>query len=226
MARDIRHPDLLELVYDGIDLNRFTKMPKADIRKTFALKPELPVIGNVAALSQQKDYFTFLDAVKLLLDAKIDASYIVFGDGPQKDELFAYARELGVFERVCFAGFRKDLSEFLPQLDILLFSSETEGLGSTVLDCYAAGVPVVSTNAGGIPEILEHQITGYLGRVKDAQSLADGVQFVLNNPQQAEEWVAKAKQYVQGFSKEETAKQTRRIYEDVKAQEKTNFAAK
>ena len=72
-------------------------------------------------------------------------------------------------------GFRKDIPKILPELDIFLFSSKTEGLGTSLLDAFACQVPVVATNAGGVPELIIHEKTGLLSPTKDPQSLAKNV---------------------------------------------------
>jgi glycosyltransferase involved in cell wall biosynthesis len=220
LQKDIRNKSLLRVVYDGIDVESFETPKGSVLRNEFDVPADVPVVANIAALTQQKDYFTFIDSVAILEKEGFHAAYFAFGDGYQREKILAYAEEKGLKNRIRFAGFRNDIRTILPEIDVLLFSSETEGLGTTILDCFAAGVPVVSTNAGGIPEIMVHLKTGWMGQVKDPRSLAEGVKIALTQPEIAANWVEEGKKRVQGFRRSITAKNTLDIYQEIKASEK------
>lgn len=217
---DIKRPEIMEVVYEGIDASKF-ELPAGNIlREEFQIKRSTPIIANVAALAPQKDYFTFIDTVKILVDEGIEAAFMAFGTGPQEAEIMDYAKKTGMDKHIIFAGFRTDIPAILPEIDLLLFSSETEGLGTTILDCYASEVPIVSTNAGGIPELIIHRKTGFLGHVKNPQSLAEGVKLVLNHPEEKELWIAGGKERLGLFTRDITAKNTLAAYQEIFAQEK------
>lgn len=217
---DIKRQELLQVVYEGIDPSKFV-LPAGDtLRKEFSIPASSPIIANVAALAPQKDYFTFIDTVKILVNDGLEATFMAFGNGPQEAEIMAYAKETGMDKYIYFAGFRTDIPQILPEIDLLLFSSETEGLGTTILDCYAAEVPIVSTNAGGIPELIIHKKTGYLGKVKDAESLASGVKLAIQNPEERMAWVNGGKERLKLFTRDITAKNTLAAYQEIIASEK------
>jgi len=217
---DIKRPEIMEVVYEGIDASKFLLPAGTFLRDEFKINRETPIIANVAALSQQKDYFTFIDTVKLLKEEGIEAAFMAFGSGPQEAEIMAYAHKTEMDKQIIFAGFRTDIPQILSEVDLLLFSSETEGLGTTILDCYAAEVPIVSTDAGGIPELIIHKKTGFLGKVKDPHSLAEGVKLALSNPTEREAWVQGGKERLKGFTRDITAKNTLAAYEEIIASEK------
>ncbi|HCS19501.1 MAG TPA: hypothetical protein DIW47_02875 [Bacteroidetes bacterium] len=220
LQKDIRNKGLLGVVYDGIDVDAFDDPGGGRLRSEFHLDPTIPIVANIAALTQQKDYFTFIDTVEILEKDGVKAAWFAFGEGAQREALEAYSMEKGLQEKIRFAGFRKDIRTIIPEIDVLLFSSETEGLGTTILDCFAAGVAVVSTDAGGIPEIMIHQQTGWMGKVKDPESLAEGVKIALTQPETKKEWIKGAKKRVQLFRRSLTAKKTLDIYQEIKASEK------
>ena len=83
-------------------------------------------------------------------------------------------------KNILLTGFRTDIFEVFPELDILLFTSKEEGLGTTVLDAFACEVPVVATAGGGIPEMVIHQKTGWLAAIGYAEQLAEGVEQILD----------------------------------------------
>lgn len=225
MANDIQNKDLLDVVYDGIDVHRFHHPKSTILRDEFKSRllsgeKDKVLIGNVAALTQQKDYFTFIDTAAKLQEKGVNATCFAIGDGKQKEELERYAKEKGLEEQLIFTGFRNDIPQILPELDVFLFSSETEGLGTSVLDAFAAGVPVVSTDAGGLPEIVHHLKNGFLAEVKNPEKLAEGVLMILNQPELATEWVKQAKIDVQAFSREKMAEQILNHYKQIIASEK------
>lgn len=220
LQKDIRNKSLLRVVYDGIDVDVFDKPGGTQLRNEFHLDPTIPIVANIAALTQQKDYFTFIDTIAILEQEGVIAAWFAFGDGAQKERLQAYTREKGLQDKIRFAGFRKDIRTIIPEIDVLLFSSETEGLGTTILDCFAAGVAVVSTDAGGIPEIMIHQKTGWMGKVKDPRSMADGVKIALTQADTKRQWIEEGKKRVQLFRRSITAKKTLDIYQEIKASEK------
>ena len=109
------------------------------------------------------------------------------GEGPLESELKDYSIKLGISDRVYFAGFRRDIPSILAQFDIFLLSSETEGLPLSVMEAFAAKVPVVATSAGGTGEAVINRETGMISPVKDAQALAANVLEVINAPHLAED---------------------------------------
>lgn len=220
LQKDIRDRSILRVVYDGIDVDGFDLQAAGILKKEYQLHTDTPIVANIAALTQQKDYFTFIDTVSILENLGVGAVYFAFGAGAQRQKILAYAEEKGLGDKIHFAGFRNDIRAILPEIDVLLFSSETEGLGTTILDCFAAGVAVVTTDAGGIPEIMIHQKTGWMGKVKDPRSLAEGVQIALSKPETAKGWIAEGKKRVQLFRRSITAKNTLNVYQEIKASEK------
>ncbi|MDX5320867.1 MAG: glycosyltransferase family 4 protein [Bacteroidota bacterium] len=220
MTKDLRNPQVLRVVYDGIDLNKFGEGKTRILREEYGIPEGMRIVANIAALTQQKDYFTFIDAASIVIHSGNQVKFLIIGDGKQRAQLEAYVSKKGLSPHILFTGFREDIPTIFPEIDVLLFSSETEGLGSTVLDALAAGVPVVSTNAGGIPEIIQHNVNGYLAPVKDPEELAKGVELVLHHPEIGQRWVEAGKQVVRSFSRENMAKGILRHYEEIIASEK------
>jgi glycosyltransferase involved in cell wall biosynthesis len=118
---------------------------------------------------------------------------------------------------VTFAGFRPDLQVLLPELDLFLFTSKEEGLGSSILDAYNCGVPVVATRAGGIPEIVEDGVTGLLAPIRDPAALAASVRRVLGDPALRARLVAGGARRAAELSVEAMTEATVAIYREVVA---------
>lgn len=213
-AVGIEDKSKLHTVYSGIDLSKFSPR-NGKLRKELGIPEDVPLIGNTSALADHKDYYTFLDACKRVLEVNNQLQFVVMGDGPLRDEIHAYAKKLGLDNKVIFTGYRKDIPDVLADLDVFLITSKTEGLGTSILDAFACRVPVIATAAGGIPELVEHKKTGLLCEVKDSEGIAKAVLQILNEKDLAKKLSVGAFQKVQRFSKKETAKLTLAHYEEV-----------
>jgi glycosyltransferase involved in cell wall biosynthesis len=214
-ARSLHHPGRCLTIYDGIDLSRFSTENQGILHRELGLPAERKLIANVAALAPHKDYYTFLDTAALLLQEELEATILIIGSGPMETELKAYAAQKGVADKVKFLGFRTDVPQILPELDVLLMTSKTEGLGSTILDAFASKVPVVATAAGGIPELVKHRQTGMLAPVGNAAELAAHVREVLAGKRLADSITETAFRQLPAFSKETTAAQTAAVYREL-----------
>lgn len=216
-SKSIKDKSKLVTIHSGIDLSKFNNKESRNIlREEYKIPSSTKIIGNVAAIADHKDYFTFVDTAKIIIkDKKLPCKFFIIGDGPLKNEIKKYIQHLGIENDVLMAGFRKDIPRILPGLDIFLITSKTEGLGTSVLDAFACKVPVIATNAGGIPEMIKHEETGMLSEVKDSGDLADNIQQILKNNELREELKEKAFLTLEKFKKETTARKTIEVYNDV-----------
>ena len=216
----LRSPELAVTVYDGIDLNRFaTSRNTGKLHAEFNLPPDLPLIGNVSALADQKDYFTFVNTAEHLLHQGLKAHFFIIGDGPMRGEIEDFVKQKELAAHITFTGFRNDVPDIMPELDAFLITSKTEGLGTTILDAFACRVPVVATKGGGIPEIVKEGKTGLLAEVADYKQLALNVNRILEDKALAGFLSGNAYQLLQDFRKENTARRTLEIYRSVLAEE-------
>jgi glycosyltransferase involved in cell wall biosynthesis len=130
--------------------------------RDFFPQPPRTIIGAAGRFSPEKGFDQLVDAAALVVQADPDVGFVVFGDGPLREDLVRKIAEKGLESKFILAGFRTDLERFLPHLDLLALSSFTEGLPVVVLEAFAAGVPVVATAVGGTPEVVTQGETGYL----------------------------------------------------------------
>ncbi|MBL4849459.1 MAG: glycosyltransferase family 4 protein [Planctomycetes bacterium] len=180
-------PEWITCVHSGIDLARIDDAPE----ETAKLRAELDVpdghklIGNVAALAGHKGQRYLIEAIPTILAQEPEVTFVIVGDGELKEELLAQADTLGVAERIRFTGFRTDVPSLLKAFDIFVMPSHMEGLGTSVLDALAARLPVVGTEAGGMPEILIEGETGLVCPIKDGPAIAKNVLRLLADPELA-----------------------------------------
>ncbi len=165
--------DRLTVVHSGIDPRRLQVDPIS--RMDLGMDDADPLIGNVAALVGHKDHHTLIDAMPHVLRALPNARLVIAGEGPLRHDIEHQIETLGLSAAVQLLGQREDVPNLLKTLDLFVMSSSEEGLGTTVLDAMAAGVPVVATAGGGIPEMVRDGETGLLSPVNNPRLLAENI---------------------------------------------------
>jgi glycosyltransferase involved in cell wall biosynthesis len=153
------------------------------------------IIGTIAALVEHKDPLTMVEAVARLRDLRgDDFAFLHFGDGPLLEQAKAKAEALGLVGTYHFMGFSPQVIDYLRIFQVFVMSSREEGLGSTVLDAFLEGVPVASTEAGGLKELVAGR--GLLAPVGDSATLASAMSRLLDETDLRADVVAKARAYV------------------------------
>ena len=168
-------------VHEGVQVDRIQALPAADVRKEFWLPPGSQTVGNVGALVAHKGQRYLVDAAPAIVRALPDTHILIFGEGELRPALTRHIKHLGLEHRVSLAGFRPDILSLLKGLDVFVMSSITEGLGTSILDAMAAARAVVGTAAGGIPEAVEHGVTGLLVPPHNAEALAGAILALLKD---------------------------------------------
>ncbi len=179
--------DKLRLVHSAIDPTRFTNLENNTFNEYDIAKDKMsgPILGNVAALAPHKDQATLIEAMPEVLTIYPDAHLLIAGEGKLRNELEKKITDMGLQDNIHLTGFIKDIPGFLKTLDVFILSSKEEGLGTSVLDAMACRVPVIATDAGGIPEMVRHHETGLLVPVGNTKMLAEAIIAVLQDPESA-----------------------------------------
>jgi len=170
-ARSLR----THVVYYGIDLERFSNARPA-------LELDGAVVGDVARLVPQKGLDVLIQAAPLVLERYPDTRFVVAGDGPARSDLERQITDAGLEDRFVLTGHRTDVPELLASFDIFVLPSRFEGLCYAVIEAQAAGLPIVATPVGGVPENVIDGETGILCEVDDPESLAAAVIALLDRP--------------------------------------------
>jgi glycosyltransferase involved in cell wall biosynthesis len=186
-------------------------------RSEFGFGPEHRIVGMVANLDHAvKGASYFVDALPLIVARVPEARFLVLGEGREKAALQARADELGVGDRVVFAGFRSDVHRLYPIMDVSVLTSLSEGLSITILESMSFGIPVVATAVGGNPELVRHGESGFLVPPKDLVSFVDAVVRVLGDPQLARRLGQEGRKIVErDFALETVAGRYAELYRDV-----------
>ncbi len=140
------------------------------------------VVGNIAALTPEKDHNTILYAAAEVRDAY----FIIFGSGVLMDKLQRTVYDLNLSDRVFLVGFKEDVEDFFAVFDVFVLPSLEEGLANVVIDAFHYHVPVVATPSGGLSELVIDGQTGMLIPVRNYKALAEKVSYILAHPEEAE----------------------------------------
>ena len=160
------------VIYAGIDTDLYAKPKKS--REELIAELGIPegafVVGWVARFVEIKNPLMMVKAGEIL-SGNPDYHFLMAGDGELFDEAVRYVRDRGLEQRFTFTGYRTDIPDLLPVMEVYCLTSKNEGLGRSILEAQAAGVPVIATEVGGVPEIVEHEFSGILIPSQDVTAL-------------------------------------------------------
>ena len=175
---------------------RSPSMPSSDVRKDLGIAPGTPVIGAVGGLRTQKAYDVLLGATATLAAEFPGLKVLIAGGGPEAQTLRHLTTELGLDESVSFLG-RWDprrIPDLLAGLDVAVNCSDYEGTPASIVEFMAAGLPVVATNVGGTPDVIEHGVHGLLIQPRDPTALAGAIADLLRDDERRAQMGARAKE--------------------------------
>ncbi len=174
--------DKVVTIRNGVDTESVrSRLTISEAKERLGIAPASVVMGAVGRLEAVKRLDIFLKAAQLISNHTRNADFVVAGDGSQRSALEQLARQLGIADRVHFLGHRDDAFDVLRALDILVLSSDHEGLPMVVLEALTLGVVVISRRVGGIPEVIDNQATGILVESESPSDLADACVRVLSD---------------------------------------------
>lgn len=201
VSKDLQHwllrtvgvnPDKVKQIYNGVDLEKFCP----GCRNSSALAPTAPtdffgddalVIGTVGRLAEVKDQCALVEAFGLLCQRRPQYGsrlrLVIVGDGPMAARIRDQVVKSGLSPRVWMTGARDDIPELMRMMDIFVLPSLGEGISNTILEAMASGLPVIATQVGGNPELIEEGVNGRLVPVGDASALAEALFDLIETPE-------------------------------------------
>ncbi|HKK87868.1 MAG TPA: glycosyltransferase family 4 protein [Saprospiraceae bacterium] len=204
----------LTTIHSCVDPQRFKNKSTGKLRKELGLSTNTPIVANIAALTPEKDYPTWLKAASIILKKRPECHFTAFGAGEEYlIKLNSFAQELKIKSQVHFMGHRTDLSELMSDVDVLMFTSKKEGLGTSILDAFCCDIPVVATNTGGIPELIQHGQTGLLAEIGASEEIASYVLDLLNQQSLRDKLTYNARESLKNFTCQNMARRIKRIYQ-------------
>ncbi|MCS7086447.1 MAG: N-acetyl-alpha-D-glucosaminyl L-malate synthase BshA [Bacteroidia bacterium] len=200
-----------------VDLNRFQPSSSSEGRRCFTGDdPHARVVmhvSNFRRVKRTKDVFEAFDLARRLTRR---ALYLVLvGDGPERDELERLVRKRGANDAVFFLGNQEAVEEILPKADVFLLPSEVESFGLSALEAMACGVPVVGSDAGGLPEVVKNGKEGFLCTVGDIESMARAIAVVVEDDERWRDFSQAARAKALAFAQEKIVPRYEKLYGDL-----------
>lgn len=212
-------PDKLFTIYNGLDFTpRTPAMTREEYWKSVGLKADenSVVVGIAARLNPVKDIATLVRGFALAHETCPNLRLLIAGDGEQMDMLKNLARELGVEEHVCFAGWVSDTDSFYNALDVNTLTSLSETFPYSLTEGARAGLPTVASRVGGVPYLIEHGVHGFLFEAGDAKALAHHLTALAQDPELRRHMGQRLYQRAkQDYSLESTLQRQLSIYEAI-----------
>lgn len=211
-------------IWNGVDCARFDGAEPT-------LRREIPnvrrsVVGMVARMVPYKGAPVLLRAARQVLAADPDVTFVFVGEGEARKDFERTAEELGIARNVFFAGVRKDMPGVYASLDVLVLPSAEEAMPMALLEGMSAGLPVIATPVGGVPELILPDKTGYLIPVRDAGALGAAILRLVRDPQLARVMGDAARRHIRSnFSLAATARKYLALYQDALAGRRSGCVA-
>lgn len=182
--------NIVPLGFDLAPLAGIDGAARAGARRDLGIAPERPVVMIVGRLTVIKQHELFLRVARLVHDTHPSALFVIVGDGELRDELEALTRRLGLEQHVRFLGWRKDLAAMYGAADVCVLTSRNEGTPVAAIEALAAGVPVVSTDVGGVRDVIDDPVLGASAPDNDVHALASHVRRMLSREMRTPDMIA------------------------------------
>lgn len=208
------------VIYNGIDLAPFTGADpdRAAVRQELGVGPGELLLLQVARLDYLKDHATAVRTLELVIRRRPEARLVLVGEGPERAAIEELVRQKGLTNSIRLLGLRGDVARLLRGADLFLLTSISEGIPLTVIEAMAAGLPVVATGVGGVPEVVQDGRTGLLAPAGDAAALAEHIDRLADEPSRQTEMGQLGRDRALAlFSEERMHAEYRRLYEEMLA---------
>jgi len=212
-------PEKIHLIMSGLDLSKFS-VSREDYRKERRRLMGLDgyqLIGIIARLSDVKGHDILIRAMPKIIRQKMHTKLLIVGEGKEEAGLKELVAKLGLNDYVYFYPVMNKTVEFLEIFDVFVMPSLQEGLGLSVMEAQACGLPVVASDVGGLPNLIEHGKTGLLVPSQDSDALAEAILDLLNDRKKALALGRAAREFIeQNFSAQTMGAKTIAVYEKLR----------
>ena len=206
----------IKVIPNFVDTRRFYQSNKEHFKKMLAPNGEriLSHVSNFRKVKRVEDVIRMFERVRKVLPSKL----LMIGDGPERQNAEDVCRNLSICGDIRFLGKQEQMDEILSIADLFVLPSQYESFGLSALEAMACGVPVISTNVGGIPEINIQGITGYLSDIGDVEDMAKNALSILQDDHTLQRFKDAALAQAKRFEKKDIIPLYEQLYEDVVAQ--------
>lgn len=203
----------IKVIYNFIDFDRFKPIDKNHFKKALSPNGE-PILTHVSNFRKVKRVDEVVKVFHKIYQ-EIPCKLLLIGDGPERRNVEETCRKIGLCHEVRFLGKQDAVEEILNISDLFILPSENESFGLAALEAMACRVPVISSNAGGLPEINIHGETGFLSDVGDVKTMGENALKILRNPEVLEKFKANALAQARRFDIKNILPQYEAYYEHI-----------
>jgi glycosyltransferase involved in cell wall biosynthesis len=210
----------MQVILNGVNVDHFVPglFDGREVRRALQIPNDSFVIGTIAVFRFQKRLDLWMEIAKEILNDLPNAHFIIVGDGPLKSLLIQKRKELGLEERIHFAGLQTEVRPYIAAFDIYMMSSIFEGLPIALLETMSSGCPVITTDAGGVKEVITQEVNGLLCDVDEPERLKDFAIQLANSAEKRKKLAAEGRRRIeQSFSMHTMVMQLERLYEETKS---------
>ena len=201
----------LTIIHNGIDIEKISFLSQEKAQKKLIGKVSPFVIGTIAEYTKNKGLVYLLKAIKNIKDQEIDIILIGSGENPEKEELQKFIKKHNL-KNINLIEFIDNAASYLKAFDIFILPSLKEGLPYTILEAMAAEIPIITTDVGGIPEIIKNDINGILIKPKNHKLIKEKILYLINNPEISKDLSQKSKNKIaKKFSLERMIQETKTL---------------
>jgi glycosyltransferase involved in cell wall biosynthesis len=213
----ITRPTKVQVIYNGIEPFAPKHIDKAtlDIINQHGLRKQDVIIGTVGSLNIQKDTTTLVRAMEKILKKLPKAKLVIVGSGPLRQKLEQLAKKLKIDQQVIFTGSLQGISGIIQLFTIFVLPSKSEAFGISILEAMRAGVPVIATRVGGIPEVVIANKNGILVDPGNPKLLSAAIMKLLNDKKLQNKLIAGGRETVKDFSVTRMAQATSKLYKEL-----------
>lgn len=208
----------IRTIINGVDLREFNpELNGSIIRKEFNIDEDEPIIGTIGRIDPEKGYECFLESARIILQDFKNVRFLVVGgafNNPSLEgSLYKMSVEKGIDKNTIFTGFRRDIPQLLASMDIVVLPSGIDACSRVLFESMAMRKPLVATNAGGTPEIVQDGITGLLVKPRDSSGMAKCIKKLLDDKYLAEQYGNAGRKRVETmFTIERNIRETENVY--------------
>jgi glycosyltransferase involved in cell wall biosynthesis len=207
-------PHRVVRIYNGIELDKYNpKLKETSFRNNRCIPPTVPIVGAVGRMVWQKGFEFLIKAIPDIVRITPNARFLLVGDGPLRPDLENLARKLNAYDRIIFTGFRSDIPDLLPTMDVLAVPSLLEGFPMITLEAMALAIPVVATKIHGITEQIVDGKEGLLLPPRNPSALASAVTKLITDRELSSSIGKAARKRVESsFSVGRMVRETEKVY--------------
>lgn len=182
------------VIYDAIEVSTADMTESnAAVRREFGIEPGCALVGSIARVAPQKDFPALVAAAAEVLSRYPDTRFLIVGEHSSDpahrahfEAVLKQLEDLGIKDSFIFTGYRNDVPRLLAAMDMSVLCTHREGFPLSILESMALRKPVIATSVGGVPEIVDHGVTGYLHRHGDSKELAGEIMSLIEHPEESD----------------------------------------